>query len=228
MFSFINHLLINVSAPFLREEVKLLRGQQVIEEAIYDEDSIFTLGEGRRCMKSKAEPEIYCQIHKLDPAPLPPLQIFSSSLAKSVCEHCFLLLLLLLLYLRYFICYIMRLWILFNLLFSSHSSRARWVYLFSFLSGSSKASWPKWGTESCSFTANGQGKSSDPSSPHRHLSGKGGALTHITLSSLSDVRSTHCLALLPPRWERRVSRRLTCTILLLRVGVKGQLPMGPH
>ena len=59
MFSFINHLLINVSAPFLREEVKLLRGYQVIEEAIYDGGGIFTLGEGRRCMNSKAEPEIH-------------------------------------------------------------------------------------------------------------------------------------------------------------------------
>lgn len=87
MFSFISHLLINVSAPFLREEVKLLRGYQVIEEAIYDAGGIFTLGERRRCMKSKAEPEIYSQIHKLGPAPLPPIQVFSSSLAKSVCEH---------------------------------------------------------------------------------------------------------------------------------------------
>ena len=40
-------------------------------------------------MKSKAEPEIYSQIHKLGPPPFPPLQVFSSSLAKSVCEHFF-------------------------------------------------------------------------------------------------------------------------------------------
>ena len=43
-------------------------------------------------MKSKAEPEIYSQIHKLGPPPFPPLQVFSSSLAKSVCEHFFFIL----------------------------------------------------------------------------------------------------------------------------------------
>lgn len=88
MFSFIHRFLMNLAAPFLRtvhEEVKMQRGHQVIEEAMCDGKSTVTLGEGRGCVNSNAEPKIYPQPHKfsrLQPLSL-LLLIFSSCLDKS-------------------------------------------------------------------------------------------------------------------------------------------------
>lgn len=59
----------------------------------------------------------------------------------------------------------------------------------------------KWDTDSHCFGADGWSKSSGPSSPLCHLSGKSEVLTHTTLLALSGVvLSAHCLAPLSPRW----------------------------